>query len=64
MWDCYDRCSGERFEVSGGEEAAVQKEIEAYLRDGINADTGAVQYDVVATSNGVECHFDGTIDVE
>jgi hypothetical protein len=62
LWNCHDRCSGERFEVHGSDEDAIRQEVEAYIRDGIDADTGSVDYDVVATAaDGSEYHFDGTV---
>jgi hypothetical protein len=63
MWNCHDRCSGERFEVYGSDEEAIQKAVEAYIQEGIDADTGSVDYDVTATAiDGSEYSFDGTVE--
>lgn len=63
MWHCYDRCSGERFEVHGGDEDAIRQGVEAYIREGIDTDTGSVDYDVEATAvDGSSYHFAGTVE--
>ena len=62
MWHCLDRCSGERFTVRGGDEDAAADAVEAYIRDGIDDDTGEVDYDVVATAvDGSEYSLSGTV---
>lgn len=40
---CYDKMSGEVFEIPGLD---CQTEIEQWVRDGIDEDTGIVGYDV------------------
>lgn len=63
LWHCYDRCSGERFEVNGSDEETIQAGIEAYIQAGIDADTGTVDYDVTATAvDGSEYTISGTVD--
>lgn len=63
LWHCYDGLSGERFEVHGDDEETIQAAVEAYIQDGIDADTGAVDYDVTATAvDGSEYSFSGTVD--
>lgn len=62
LWHCHDRCSGERFEVHGSDEETVQEAVEAYIREGIDADTGDVEYDVLATAvDGSEYCLGGTV---
>lgn len=62
LWHCHDRGSGERFEVHGSDEATIQEAVEAYIRDGIDADTGEVEYDVLATAvDGSEYCLSGTV---
>lgn len=41
---CVDRMSGEKFAVDA--DGDIRDQIEAYIRDGIDGDTGAVAYDV------------------
>lgn len=67
MWHCYDGLSGERFEVHGDDEETVREAVEDYIRDGIDADTGAVGYDVTAVAvDGSEYSLEGIVspDVE
>lgn len=62
LWHCCDRMSGERFEVHGSDEATIQEAVEAYIREGIDTDTGSVGYDVAATAvDGSEHFFSGTV---
>jgi hypothetical protein len=51
-WQCFDRLSGETFEVCGDDEHSVRSAVETYIQDGIDTDTGEVDYDVVATAHG------------
>jgi len=62
LWNCHDRCSGERFEVHGSDEDTIRQGVEAYIREGIDADTGSVYYNVTATAvDGSEYSFAGTV---
>jgi len=61
---CVDGPSGERFAihvVDGGDEHEVRDAIEAYLADGLDRDSGLVDYDV-DTDDGR--NFDGTVSAE
>ena len=62
LWHCFDRFSGDRFEVHGSDEESIGKAIEAYIMEGIDGDDGEVGYDVQATAiDGSEYIFTGTI---
>lgn len=62
LWHCLDRLSGERFEVHGADEEEIDAAVRAYIRSGIDADTGDVAYDVLATAiNGNEHVIDGEV---
>jgi hypothetical protein len=61
MWHCHDRLSGDRFEVHGENEDGVVAAVRAYVRDGLDEDSGVVDYDVVATAiDGSEYTCSGT----
>jgi hypothetical protein len=61
-WQCFDRLSGETFEVCGDDEHSVRSAVETYLQDGIDTDTGEVDYDVVATAyDGRSYNLSGTV---
>ena len=61
-WHCLDRCSGELFEVHGSDEETIQAAVEAYIREGIDADTGDVEYDVHASAiDGSEYSLSGMV---
>lgn len=55
---CYDRLSGERFEVSGEDPVS---EIERYIREGIDSDTGRVGYEVECDDG---TYYEGEVDPE
>lgn len=48
---CRDSLSGEEFEVADGSDAEVEASIVAYIRDGMDDDSGTIEYDVT-TSDG------------
>lgn len=61
---CVDGLSGERFAihvVDGGDEHEVRDAIESYITDGLDRDSGAVDYDV-DTDDGR--NFVGTVSAE
>ena len=61
-WQCFDRLSGEVFESCGHDEHSVRSSVETYIQDGIDTDTGDVEYDVVATSiDGRSLSLSGTV---
>lgn len=47
-WVCFDRLSGERFTVLATDER-LQAKVEEYIRAGLDADSGAVAYEVDCT---------------
>lgn len=51
MIECRDSLSGEEFEVADGSDAEVEASIVEYIRDGIDSDSGTVEYRVT-TSDG------------
>ena len=48
---CHDSLSGERFAVPDGDDAAVESAIRSYILDGLDHDSGVVEYRV-ETSDG------------
>jgi hypothetical protein len=60
LWHCWDRISGERWEERCSSED-LPAAVVAYIVEGIDADTGAVDYDVLATAaDGSEHVISGT----
>lgn len=62
LWCCHDRLSGEQFEVHGGCEDDLATAVEKYISEGIDSDTGPVEYAVTCTAvDGSEYAFRGTV---
>ena len=62
---CHDQISGERFSVHVDDVDELEDAVEEYIRDGIDADTGSVAYDVVATDgDGNIVSLSGVVDPE
>jgi hypothetical protein len=56
--DCYDRLSGERFRVDADD---AERQIHAYIRAGIDSDSGSVAYEVETDD---DCTYTGVVDPE
>ncbi len=64
-YTCYDQISGERFLVDVTDVDELEDAVEEYVRAGIDADTGSVAYDVVATDgDGNIVSLSGVVDPE
>lgn len=60
LWHCWDRISGDRWEERCSSDD-LPGAVEAYIDAGIDTDTGAVDYNVLATAvDGSEYVISGT----